>query len=75
MLQGLVSFRDGDYTNLNNNLEIDYKYYSISAQSVANIMGMKYSPDTLNLKRLDVNNEPFFLYVTGHGGDFYFKIR
>ena len=44
MLQGSMSFRDGDYTNLNNNLEIDYKYYGISAQSIADTMGMKYPP-------------------------------
>ena len=30
-VQGSVSFRDNDYTNLNRNIEIDYKYYSISA--------------------------------------------
>ena len=74
-IQGSISFRDNDYHNLNRNLEVDYKYFSISAESVLNTIIMKYHPKTLNSKRLKLNNEPYLVYITGHGGDFYFKIR
>ncbi len=38
-------------------------------------MVMKYPPHTLNFKKLKLDDEPYFIYLTGHGGDFYFKIR
>lgn len=74
-LQGSISFRDNDYTNINRHLEVDYKYYSITAENVANLMVLKYKPTVINKKRLNLNDEPYLLYFTGHGGDSYFKIR
>jgi glycosylphosphatidylinositol transamidase (GPIT) subunit GPI8 len=36
---------------------------------------MKYDDKTLNIRRLQLEKEPYFIYFTGHGGDKYFKIR
>ena len=55
-LQGSLSFKDNDYTNIAKNIEVDYKYYSISSYSVANMMAIKYKPETLNLKKLSLDN-------------------
>lgn len=44
--------------------------------SVAEILMGFYSPFTLNKKKFKLQpSEPLFVYVTGHGGDTYFKIR
>ena len=55
-LQGSLSFRDNDYTNLNRHLEVDYKYYSMSSQSIADTLMFKYPPERLNFKKLPLNN-------------------
>jgi glycosylphosphatidylinositol transamidase (GPIT) subunit GPI8 len=35
-----------------------------------------YSKYTLNKRKINFDsNEPVFMYLTGHGGDYYFKIR
>ena len=36
---------------------------------------LKYPSITLNKNRLKMDDEPYFIYTTGHGGDYYFKIR
>lgn len=55
-LQGSISFRDNEYTNINRQIEVDYKYYSISAESVANFMAFKYNPASINRKRLELDD-------------------
>jgi glycosylphosphatidylinositol transamidase (GPIT) subunit GPI8 len=74
-MQGSVSFRDNDNTNINRHLSVDMRYNSMNARSVLNQLGLKYSRHTLNLHRLKLDNSPYLIYLTGHGGDFYFKIR
>lgn len=44
-------------------------------ESVSKIMMGFHPPFALNKKRLKLKNEPLFIYITGHGGDLYFKIR
>ena len=43
---------------------------------VADVFSNQYSSYVLNKKRLMISeNEPLFIFVTGHGGDYYFKMR
>ncbi len=55
-IQGSISFRDGEYYNLNKNFDIDFKYDIMNAESFANLLILKYPPHTLNSKRLKLNN-------------------
>lgn len=32
-------------------------------------MGLKYKPTIINQKRLKLNDQPYLIYFTGHGGD------
>ena len=58
------------------NIEQDYYYPQMHAQQVSDVLSHRYPEYTLNKKRLSLSKkEPFFIYITGHGGDFYFKIR
>jgi phosphatidylinositol glycan class K len=71
-----LSFYDGDYTNIFRGVEVDYSQSQLTAASVSNILMGFYDRRTLNKRRLHLQkNEPIFIYVTGHGGDTYFKIR
>jgi glycosylphosphatidylinositol transamidase (GPIT) subunit GPI8 len=70
-----MSFLDGDYTNINRQFEVDYKYPVLNSRSTAELVHMKYRPHTLNGKKLPWDDQPYFFYATGHGGDYYFKIR
>lgn len=70
-----MSFRDNDYTNINRHISVDMNYNSMNARSVLNRIGLKYPSYTLNLNRLKLDNSPYLIYLTGHGGDYYFKIR
>lgn len=73
---GQLSFYDGDYNNIFRNIEIDYSQSELTMASVADILMGLYSPFTLNKNKFVLEpNEPLFVYVTGHGGDTYFKIR
>jgi glycosylphosphatidylinositol transamidase (GPIT) subunit GPI8 len=74
-LQGVVSFYDNDHENLNRNIEVDLKFSAISVGSVVDALRMKYSPWTFNLHRTALGDEPYLVYLAGHGGDYYFKIR
>ena len=61
-------------------MEVDYHQSQITAKSVQNIFMGNYPKYVLNKRRLNIqqgDNEQFniFFYVTGHGGDFYFKVR
>jgi glycosylphosphatidylinositol transamidase (GPIT) subunit GPI8 len=45
-------------------------------QNVANSFMGYYPKFTINKRKLTFKEqEPYFIYVTGHGGDTYFKIR
>lgn len=74
-LQGTISFYDNDYSNLNKNVEVDLKFSSISVASVMDSLRGKYPASTLNLNRLTLRDEPYLIYMAGHGGDYYSKIR
>lgn len=74
-LQGTISFYDNDYSNLNKNMEVDLKFSSISVSSVMDSLRGKYPASTLNINRLTIRDEPYLIYMAGHGGDYYFKIR
>lgn len=48
----------------------------MKAQDIANIFANQYPPSLINKKRLTLSkDEPLFIFVTGHGGDYYFKMR
>lgn len=38
-------------------------------------MVLKYKPEIINKQRIKLDEQPYLVYLTGHGGDFYFKIR
>jgi phosphatidylinositol glycan class K len=71
-----LSFYDGDYTNIFRNVEVDYAQSQLTALSVSSILMGFYDRSTLNKQKLQLSeSEPLFIYLTGHGGDKYFKIR
>jgi glycosylphosphatidylinositol transamidase (GPIT) subunit GPI8 len=57
-------------------VEVDYYQSEITAQAFAEIVMGYYGRETLNKRKIRLSrDEELFVYVTGHGGDTYFKIR
>lgn len=65
---GTVSFLDGDYSNINSNIELDNKFYSINLEKISNKLRRKHYAYELNKHKIrPTRNEDFFIYMTGHG--------
>lgn len=73
--QGAVSFIDGQYESLARDTQPDLGYSALSAQTLLAMLGGKWAPSHPNIHRLPASDEPYFIYLTGHGGDYYFKVR
>jgi glycosylphosphatidylinositol transamidase (GPIT) subunit GPI8 len=51
-------------------------YSTLNAETLLAMLGGKWAPNQPNIHRLPVAlSEPYFIYLTGHGGDYYFKVR
>lgn len=73
-----LSFYDNDDTNINADVEQDFGYSDINARQVFDAIRGKHSRYQLNKDKLHNyfdQKQPLFVYVTGHGGDYYFKVR
>lgn len=75
-IPGSISFIDNDYTNINTDIELENRYSNINVRELYDTLRGKSNPDELNKRKLSLTPDTnVFLYVTGHGGDSYFKLR
>ena len=56
-------------------VEVDYKSDDLTYESVLNLLRGRYSSDYPDNMKMNTNSESkIFIYMTGHGGDNFFKI-
>jgi phosphatidylinositol glycan class K len=62
--------------DLMNDVEIDYRGAEVSPESIVQVLTGRHSPGTPYSKRLESRgSSKVFLYLTGHGGNGYFKVQ
>lgn len=68
---------DGFHSDdLMSDVEIDYRGTEVTPESIINLLISRHSPHLPIGKRLNSNaNSKVFIYLTGHGGNGYFKIQ
>ena len=74
---GTVTCYDGQReTNIYNSLELDYKNDEVSTKNWLDVLRKRYHPSLPFRKRLlSDSNSALFVFMSGHGGDYYHKIQ
>jgi len=58
------------------NVEVDYRGYEVTVESFIRLLTGRVEPDTPRSKRLlSDDRSNVFVYLTGHGGEDFLKVR